>query len=69
MNEAVDAIDPVHQCRVSKKECLDCAFMEEIQALLKVDKLQSVASCYMHGSLDERHCSEGAAELVYLGFA
>ena len=66
VDEAVDSVGPVEQQRVLQEPALDVEFEENVEALLEVDELQSMAAGDIHGALNHRYSTEGTSELVYL---
>lgn len=67
VDEGVDAVGPVHECRVRHEPLLDGTLDKDAQTLLEVDELQRVPSCNVDGSLvNQDDCAEGSCELVDL---
>ena len=66
MDEGIGAVGPVEEEGVLEKPSLDIEFEEDVQALFKMDELQSVTASDIDSAFNHGHGGEGAAELVDL---
>lgn len=65
MDEAVDAIDPVHRGRILQKELLDGRLPEDTHLLFKPNQLQRMSTSGMNGALNKSHGCEGSSKLIH----
>lgn len=64
MDEGVDAVNPMKDVGMGEEPLLDRQLPEDVQSLLEVDELKSMATGDIDSALDEGQCSDGTADLI-----